>query len=230
MMHPSIRSVAALTLFILLGLTVPGSASAEPILVRARLFGGVTQINSTDLDGLLTSQSFKTAGLLPGAGVEISRPIFPLFEVGLRYQLRFLKRGLQGLSAEETTPYAALRQDSFQVMARLTLIRTKLLWFDAAGGIGGYNTQFEFKNTSQDGELSSSSLKDFGASPMYSFGASAGVGARGFYLIGELGYERSRATKLGATGSMPASVTTMDLSGPYFLLGMMFDGLATTSN
>jgi len=230
MSHPTSRSVSALTLSLLLGLTVPGIASAEPLLIRARLLAGVTQFSSPDLDSLLTSQNFKTASLLPRAAVEISRPIFSRFEVGLRYQLRFLKRGLQGLSNEETTPFAALRQDSFQAMARVSLIQTKLLWLDVGGGIGGYNTQFEFKNTSQDGELSKSSLSDFGASPMYSFGASGGIGAKGFYLVGELGYERSRVTDLQASGSMPTNVQVMDLSGPYFMLGMMFDGLTATSH
>jgi hypothetical protein len=203
-------------------------AWAASFKVRARLLGSATQLSVPELNEFLNSRGFDSASLLPTVGVEVTRPMGSRFEAGLRYQFRIMTRGLEGLSFSGTPPFAAFRQDTIQAVARVGMVRRKAFRADLVAGVGGNNTRFEIKNTAQDGELKRTSFADFVSSPMGSVGASLGFGAGKFFFVSEVGYERNRVADLVPSGALGTSIRTIDISGPYLMFGLLFDGASTS--
>jgi hypothetical protein len=195
---------------------------------KARVFVSATQVDVPEFNSLLASEGFSAVDLIPSVGVEITRPFGNWFEAGLRYNMRFLTRGVEGLNVNDSTSIAALRQDSVQGVARLTVLRTRMLRADFVAGLGGNNTRFELRNTAQDGKLTRANLADFFATPMACYGASVGIGAKGVYLTAEAGYEHNRIPDLVQTGAIGSSISVLNLSGPYVIVSAMFDGITAT--
>lgn len=215
-------------LLILLPMLMSASTWAASFPARARLIVSTTQVKVPELNELLSSRGFDSVSLLPSVGVEITRPLGSRFEAGFRYQFRLLTRGVEGLDFGGGSPFAAFRQDTIQAIARLSVVRRKVFRADLVAGVGGNNSRFEIKNTAQDGELNRTALGDFVSTPMGSVGASFGFGAGKFYLMSEVGYERNRIPDLVKSGALTTSINTIDISGPYVMLSILFDGISAS--
>lgn len=226
----SVRRVLSFVGGVILVALLQGEAQAAATFqARARLLVSATQIEVPELNSLLQSLGFQSANVLPSVGVEITQPMGKWFEAGLRYQLRFLTRGIQGLATNDQSALAALRQDSIQAVARVSVLKRKFLRADLVAGFGGNNTRFELRNTNQDGELSRTDLGDFVATPVASVGASLGFGVKKIYVTTEVGFERNRIPDLLKTGAITSSISTIDISGPYAMVALMFDGVTASS-
>ncbi|MNT43520.1 hypothetical protein D3C72_1799970 [compost metagenome] len=118
-----------------------------------------------------------------------------------------------------------LDQDAFMLIARVPFVKTDIYRIDAFAGVGGTNTKLNVKTSSQDGEFTKSVGESWYASPYAAAGASVSVGYKFFYVVFEGGIESNKVKDLKSSGTVNSSIDTLDLSGSYFSLGLMFDGV-----
>lgn len=208
---------AVVTLWTEVGLAVEFPA-------QARLFVGVTSADPTNLNQELQAQGLKDFKTIPKAGVEITYPVFSFLEVGLNYTKRNLSRDES--DTNYTTEYqATLNQDAVQLIARVPVIKTSFFRVDAFGGIGGSNTTMSIKSASQDGELAKKAAEGWFSTPISSYGVSAAVGYKNFFLVLEGGFESNKVDSFASTGNLNGNIQTIDLSGSYATIGLLFDGI-----
>lgn len=94
------------------------------------------------------------------------------------------------------------------------------------GQLVGTNTEFKIEGPSSSGiSISRTAAADWVSAPVASAGASVGVGVKGVYLTLEAGYDRNRVTGLKRSGTISSNVDTLDFSGPYGMVALMFDGI-----
>ena len=90
-------------------------------------------------------------------------------------------------------------------------------------GVGGSNTTYTLKSATQDGGLSKT------GSPFATLYSTAGIslalGKGKFYFVLEGGMDSQKVESLERTGTMNNNVNEIDLSGAYFNIGVMFDGI-----
>jgi hypothetical protein len=142
--------------------------------------------------------------------------------------MRYTKR--QGYSDEQpansNTDYSAnLDQSSMLLLARVPVIKAGSLRVDVFAGFGGSNTILTVKSATQDGELSRKSSAGWFASPYTAYGASVAVGYKQVYLFIEGGLETNKVDGFKRTGTVSSSLDNITLSGSYFAIGLMFDGV-----
>jgi hypothetical protein len=226
--HKNFRWEAA-SLFALLVLSSAQTGlCAESFPAQGRLFVGNTFISPAELNSEMSAQGLTPFKGMPELGLEITYPLWRLLDVGMRYSRRGATEYLAGSTAA-TTFRGDLRQDSILLLARVPVVRTQVLKFDLFAGFGGNNTTFEIASAGENGQLTRKASSELWvASPEASAGASVGVGYRKFFLYVEGGYDLNRAHHLARTGTVGGSVGTIDLSGPYVLLGVLFDGISGT--
>ena len=100
-----------------------------------------------------------------------------------------------------------------------------MLRFDVFGGAGGSNTNIKIKTASYDGELDGTAGSNWYSTPYVATGASLGLGFNHILLYFEGGYESNKVKDFKKTGTVNPNINTLDLSGSYFLVGIMFDGI-----
>jgi hypothetical protein len=187
---------------------------------QARLFLGSTQIKPTSLNTELTAQGIKAADLHNQAGVEITFPVVDNLNLGLRYSKRLISQ--DGLVP--TTNYRAeLNQDVAAFVARYGFFKTDFIRLDAVVGVGGSTTSYLIKSATQDGELNK---KGSPFASLYSTaGVSVSVGKGKFYFVIEGGIDSQKIDGFEKSGNINNNVSEIDLSGGYFNIGLMFDGI-----
>ncbi|WP_374079346.1 hypothetical protein [Bdellovibrio bacteriovorus] len=209
-------------------LIVPSSfAFAKEIPVQGRLFAGVHSIDPTNVNETIEAQGLKKLDSVNRLGIEITYPLHRYLDVGLRYTKRLA-------SVEEnpdngSTDYSAkVDQDSMLLLARVPVVKSDIVHFDIFAGVGGSNTTLKVKTASQDGEFTRRASGDWVATPYTSFGASVAIGYKQVYLVFEGGFESNKVDGFDRSGSASASIDTLDLSGSYLSIGLMFDGVPGT--
>ncbi len=217
------------SILILVLLMSVGNASADDGTFRAqaRLFFGTTKVNPTDANSLMSSQSLNSFDNLAQVGVEINYPVLRFLDVGMRFAHKFNARYEQNGNMSVNNS-GQITQEALLLLARIPLFRSSVFKFDLFGGVGGSNTNFAIKTTSLDGKYSKNFTDDFLASPYFAAGASVGVGYKSFYLYVEGGYDRNRVIHLKPSGTVPSTDATLDLTGPYVMIGLLFDGITVT--
>ena len=187
---------------------------------QARLFFGSTQVKPSNLNTELTAQGIKNVDLNNQAGVEITFPTNDYLNLGLRYTKRLISQD----DSVTTTDYKAeINQDVAALVARYAFLKTDMVRLDAVIGVGGSNTTYTLKTATQDGGLSKT------GSPFATLYSTAGVslalGKGKFYFVLEGGLDSQKADKLDRSGTINNNVNEIDLSGAYFNIGLMFDGI-----
>lgn len=203
---------------------VPETGSAKEFPVQARLFAGNSQADPKDLNDELTAQSLDKMEKILFYGVEATYVAARFLNVGFRYTKRLVDVDEVG-SGLNTDYSARLDQDSVMAIARLPVIRTKFFFIDAFGGYGGTNTTFKIKTASQDGELSKREANDWFARPVLAYGGSFGIGYDKFFIAGEVGMENNKVDGFKRTGTVNNNVEEIDLSGSYFMISLIFNGV-----
>lgn len=221
------RNVMHVILGSLLALTFAGSALAmESFTAQARLFLGSASIKPDEMNALLTSQNLKNIQSYGQFGLEITYPLTPFLDVGMRYSRRSAST-LTSLSPSGT-PYADLWQDAILLLARVPVLRSALFRADVFGGLGGTNTTLDIRTATMNGTLARKGPDKWIGAPYLSAGASAGIGYKSFYFYLESGYDFNKVSGLSQSGTITGSLNTIQLSGPYVMLGLMFDGVTAT--
>ncbi|WP_413578136.1 hypothetical protein ACLVWU_06295 [Bdellovibrio sp. HCB290] len=203
---------------ILVGLLLTSSSafSADLGLGQGRLFLGSAQVSPSELNTELTAQGIKNVDLNNQFGIEITFPTFEYLQLGLRYSHHLLS---QDASTSGNDYKASLTQDSMMGVARIPLVKSDVVRFDLFAGVGASKSSYTIKSASQDGKLE----KD--VSPIAAAGASVAVGYKKFFLFFEGGYESNKLDDLSSSGTINTNVKSIDLSGSYLLMGLMFDGI-----
>lgn len=202
-------------------------AEAKEFPAQGRIFGGAIQADPKDVNTELAAQSLKEMDTVPQIGVEITYPLLKFLDVGMRYSRR-------GTVYDEETPSptteyeAEFKQDAILLLARVPLLKTSLLHVDVFGGVGGTNTTLKIKSATQDGEISKKESGDWVAAPYFSYGASFAIGYKWIYLFFEGGMESNKIEDFKRTGNVNNNIETIDLSGSYVSIGLMFDGIKAT--
>ncbi len=192
--------------------------------VQARLFAGVTNANPTNVNSELNTLGISNMKNVAQYGMEVTYPLASRFEVGLRYTWR---------SDHEDDPaninnYADLNQNSAMLVGRIPLLKTKFIRFDGFAGFGGTNTTLSLNTPSQNGEITRQAATGWFASPCTSYGGSVAVGFKKFFVVFEGGYESNKVTGLSRSSTLNNNIQTIDLSGTYFTVGFLFDGVNAT--
>ncbi|KYG68086.1 hypothetical protein AZI87_02145 [Bdellovibrio bacteriovorus] len=202
-------------------------ASAKEIPVQGRLFAGMETIDPKNVNETIEAQGLKKFESINRLGIEITYPLHRYLDIGVRYTKRLAD--VEENPENASTDYSAkIDQDSMLLLARVPLFKTDLLYFDLYAGVGGSNTTLKVKTASQDGEFTRRASGDWVATPYAAAGASFAIGYKKFYLVFEGGYESNKVDGFTRTGSASTSIDTLDLSGGYFSLGLMFDGVPGT--
>ncbi|WP_347358002.1 hypothetical protein [Bdellovibrio sp.] len=217
-------AISVLSLFVLQS----QSAFAKEIPVQARLFAGMTTVKPDNVNETIEAQGLKKMDGISQLGVEITYPVMKYLDVGARYAKKMASSGEELVVAADDYQ-ARLDQDAFLLIARVPLKKSDFIRVDIFGGVGGTNTSFKVKTASLDGELKKSVGDEWYASPYAAAGASLAFGYKKFYLVLEAGYEYNKIDGFKSSGN-PGSIDTLDLSGGYFTLGLMFDGVPGTVN
>lgn len=218
------RNLSVLSLVVISFLLSPRAFAIKDVPAQLRLFGGVVTSDPKDLNEEAELNSIKKFGVTPQAGIEASHALGPI-EWGLRFTYR---TGSQNEDPEDVnTDYTmSFNQTTAALMLRVPVIKTSFLRTDAFAGYGGSNTEIKFKTATQDGALTKKASGDWFAQPWSLYGASVGIGYKKFYFVVEGGFENNKVKDFKRTGTVNQNVEVFDLSGSFFTVGIMFDGLA----
>ncbi len=118
------------------------------------------------------------------------------------------------------------------LVARVGFLKTPIFRADVFAGVGGSNTSLKINTATQVGELSKKESGDWFASPCFAYGVSAAAGYKNFYFFLEVGMQNNSVSGLKMDGTLSgntALIDKIDLSGPYFAAGFLFDGLTGSS-
>lgn len=190
--------------------------------VQGRLFIGADFIKPTNVNTQLSDNGFQTLKNVVQYGAEVTFAVTPWLDFGGRY----VRHGvdLSGTSSTTNATYTtSIRQDSVIFLARLPIVRTSVFKFDLFGGGGAGNTNFTVQ-TSGASTGSYSSSATWQKNPLLAGGASIGIGYKKVYFYIEGGYEQNKTTGMTQSGSLSMDVSSLDLSGPYVMIGLLFDG------
>lgn len=201
--------------------------AAETFPAQARLFIGSTHVDPSNLNTEMSAQGIKKFDNVAKFGVEITYSLIRYLDIGFNYTKHY-QRNLEMTPTAGQDYGATLDQDTVQFIARVPFLRTNFLRADIFGGAGGSNTTFKIKTASQDGELSRREGKDWFAEPVLSYGASVALGWKRFFLVLEGGSELNKVDSFKRKGNINPNVREIDLSGGYFQIGLMFDGVTAT--
>jgi hypothetical protein len=216
------KTMAVLTLTVL---TTTARAAGFP--VQARLFASATKVDPSALNAEMTSEGLMNYSYFTAVGVEMTYPMGRLLDVGLRYTKHWQQLDEKPITTA-TEYYGKMDQDTVSAVLRIPVMRRGMLKFDVFGAIGGTNSTFTMKTATVDGSLKKSNSGDYWvATPYYAAGSSVGIGFKKFYIFAEAGYENNRVNNFTSQGTI-ADIGTIDMSGPYLLVGVLFDGVTAT--
>jgi hypothetical protein len=209
-----------------LGLTVlmlfmAQASLADSLIAKIRVFAASTTANPKELNDDLAAQNMKDLKSLTKHGVDLSHQINSRWDLGLRYE-RTGQRSLEITPTPGQNHQATLIQEAIYGVARVNFTKHDNFRADAFVGAGAASTKLNVVSPSQDGYLFTDGYKNFVAKT----GASVGVGLTEVFLFLEGGYDfNSVSSGLDRDGNMNGNVGTLDLSGPYVSVGILFEGI-----
>ena len=194
------------------------SVLAKDDMGQGRLFVGSAKANPTELKTELAAQGLKDLDAVYQYGIEITFPTLEHLNLGLRYSRHYFSQS--EITATPNADYKAeLAQDTMVGVARVPFYKTDVVHMDVFAGVGASNTTYTEKVVGQDGKLA----KSF--APYYTAGASLALGYKQYFIFFEGGYEGNKVDSFDRSGTINSNINTMDMSGSYFLVGVMFDGI-----
>jgi hypothetical protein len=196
--------------------------------LQGRIFIANTYVNKIDnANTAFASEGLTKIDKTINFGVEITFPTFRFFEPGMRFTKRTFTSE-ENPSNLLTNYEASLNQDSLLLLARIPFVHTSYFRFDIFAGVGGSNTTLKMKTSTSDGEFSRKVSGESVSTPYYAAGASVGFGFNSILLYAESGYESNKVNKLQKNGTLNSNISSLDLTGKYFVIGIMFDGVKGT--
>lgn len=226
----AIKTTATITaaMIVLVLVSSIEAANADEFPVQGRVFAGVTSVDPSNMNQELRAQNLQEFKSISKFGAEITFPVASYLNVGIGYAKRYMSKD-ETDSSPSTDYQALINQDAVLLLARVPFIKTDIFRADVFAGVGGSNTTLTIKTASQDGELTKREGNDWFASLYASYGASVAVGYKNVYFIVEGGFESNKVDSFKRNGTINGNIQTVDLSGPYVMVGLMFDGIPAHS-
>lgn len=188
--------------------------------VKARLFAGILSADPADVNTEYKAQGLEEADDIGMFGAEAVYSFSKLFDGGFRYTKRYIQK--EEDPADAATEYSStIDQDSVTLVGRIPFVSTNIVRMDIFAGVGGAKTSLKMKTATQDGELTKS------MNLVTQYGASVAFGYKKVFFVIEGGYESNKVDSLEKTGTMNGNISTIDLTGPYISVGILFDSVAT---
>ncbi len=210
--------------FLTLSSTSAFAVMGKNIPAQLRLFGGANATDPKDLNEEMQAQGLKTFDTVTQFGAEAGGALGPI-DLGLRYMRKYAKKD-EDPSADATDYYAQIDQDTMAIMLRIPIVKSDFVRLDIFGGYGGSNTTLKLETAGYSGSMTKKESGDWFASPYSLYGASIGVGYKKFYFVFEGGMESNKVKDFKRFPSTTGpAIEELDLSGSYFTIGLMFDGL-----
>ncbi|UOF02463.1 hypothetical protein [Bdellovibrio reynosensis] len=202
-------------------------SEAKEIPVQARFFFGNSTIDPEQLNTAVEAQGIKKFESAMQFGVEVTYPVLKYLDFGVRYTKH------SQTNTEDTdniiTEYSTkIDQDGVLLVGRVPILREGIFRVDAFAGFGGTNTTVTVKSATQDGEYTRKEAEGWFSTPYAAYGVSAGIGYKQLYLMFEGGMEINKVSGFTRAGSVSANMDEVDLSGSYFTIGIMLDGIPGT--
>jgi hypothetical protein len=208
-----------LMVFMILGMAQIGHA--EEFIAKARVFVGANSANPTELNDEMALQNIKEFKTITKFGTDITYALNSYLDVGFRYE-RISQKNLEVTPTAGQDYQANLNQDAVMGIARAGFLKTDVFRGDVFLGAGAASTKFTILNATQDGQLASCSYNSLVAQ----LGMTLGVGYKKAFLFVEGGYSLNKvASGLEREKTISSNVTTIDLSGSYVVVGILFDGI-----
>lgn len=205
-----------LILVLILLISQNAFSQKSKLATNLRLYVGSQNFDLTEANQNLKNQNFDQIESLPILGLEASAYATSSIQLGVRGHIKSkIAKSTDGVANDS----AQLTQSSFSVIARLDLLDSNLFFIDANIGVGLANSELEVNKT-----LIKSTYKDE-SHFIGNAGLSAGVGWKSFFIFGEAGYENNESASLEKSVNAPDTYKKLELSGPYFLLGISLRGL-----
>jgi hypothetical protein len=198
-------------------ITQSAIAGSDMGMGQGRLFFGAAKADPKDVNTELTAQGIKNIDTSNQYGIEITFPIFQYLQLGLRYSHHYISEGEVTSTANDYR--AEITQDGMLGMARVPFLKTDIVHADVFAGVGANSSTYSEKAAGQDGKLSNS------ANPYYLAGASLALGFKQYFVFFEGGFESNKVGSLKSSGTINNGISSIDLSGSYFMVGLMFDGI-----
>lgn len=195
------------------------SFAGDEVINQLRLFYGQNFINPTQVNEAADAASLNQLKKFDHYGIEAARDISPKFNLGLRLGLR-TTRGTPKDSSEGNEYFLYMNQVSLTALLNFSIVKTDKFRFDAFTGFGMGSTTFGIKSSGQDGKLSNGE-----SGPIGQIGVSMAFGQKVVFFKIEGGYEYNKVGSMTKTGTITNNITELDLSGSYFNVGILVDGL-----
>jgi hypothetical protein len=202
-----------------------GSLSlANEFPAKGRVFVGADSVNPSELNTEMDAQNIKDFKTATKYGVDITYALTNFLDVGFRYE-HLNQKNLEQTATAGQDYQATLTQDAVMGVARAPLWKSAYGRADVFGAVGPSSTTFSIKNTTQDGKLTKTDY----ASICAEVGGSIGVGFKNVYFYVEGGYKSNQVGSFTREGTISSNVKSIDLSGSYATIGLLFDGITATS-
>ena len=209
-------------LFALVFLSV--AAHAVDITVKPtqlRFLIGNQTTSPDQVNNVLRPAGLNTLSGISTYGIEATYEIIPRVNVGVRGEGKWQKVKETGAPVNAQNPfYSSLQQSAALGIARVDLVSTPIVKVDVFGGAGTAATSMDIRTAAGDGNYSHAM-----GSVITQAGASVGMGWSNIYFLIEVGQEWNKIGDLGKTGVTASGLDTIDLSGTYLAVGLIFNGL-----
>lgn len=211
-----------LSLMLLPFQTQAKSSGKDP--AKFLIFGQHNSIEPETANTYLEGQGVdKFTGIL-SYGAEVDYPIASKLDLGFRVRIAYQRENQTETPAITTEPdKASLRQNVGYLVTRINAIESKAVRLDAVAGVGWALTQLKTKISGVDGSYERGWGGTDGSLVTF-YGASIGFGWGGIYLVGEAGLENNKPGNLKRTGNASTTIESLDLSGAYINVGLLFNG------
>lgn len=186
---------------------------------QVRLTVGQTNIKPTEVNDTIKAQGLQPFLKNYGYGVEITKDVLPLLNLGLRFEGKYTKVDSESsASVASKAYYSSIQSEIIDGVFRIDIVNAPNMKLDLMGS-GGFasNTLEIHTTTSGEGNFTRANLHA-------KAGASIGFGFMGVFLMAEGGYEWNNMGGPTRNGTTPASIDRIDLSGPYASVGFIFTG------
>ncbi len=188
---------------------------------EVRLFASTNRFGTAPdgLNSLTTTDKVNSLSALNGLGFEADFHLLPWLKGGIRYA------GIWTLMTPDNAPnpptaFLAVQQTKFGLILRVPLAEKDWLRFDLFGEAGSANTHIDLQTIgSGQGTFSKN------GSIYERAGASLGIGWKSMYVFFEAAQEWNNLDGVSFAGSLPNSITAIDLGGMYYGVGLIFSGI-----
>lgn len=172
----------------------------------------------TALNNLTAADNVQKLDTSNGIGLEADAK-YKAFKVGTRFKYVLMSK--EPIGAAVGGPSAlTISQYTVGLLGRYPIVDNDLLTFDVVAELGMANTSFDVKTIASG----NGTFKKDG-SFFQRAGAAFGVGWPSAKFYFEVGQEWNKLDDMSFTGTIANNINSVDLSGPYFSIGLIISGM-----